>query len=152
MGASARSGLTGGCRTSLDHQAARKQAGLVLATLAVVCFSAASLGLRCPIRAIFAIDCPGCGGTRALRALMRGDLRRAANENLAAVVVGAAVAGYVIAPEQVSETAAAIRARAERHRTTRWWALHPQLAACAAAVLWGAARNCPRQLRRGDVR
>jgi hypothetical protein len=135
-----------------NHQAARRQAGLVLATLALVSISAARLGLRCPIRATFAIDCPGCGGTRAFRALMRGDVSRAAHENLAAVVVGTAVAGYVIAPRQVSQAGGAIRARAERHRVTRWWAQRPQLAACAAAGLWGVARNCPRLLHRGAVR
>lgn len=130
-----------------DHQAARRQAGLVLAVLAMIAVSAGRLRLRCPIRAAFGIDCPGCGGTRALGALMRGDVRQAARENLAAVVVGTAVTGYAIAPGQVSQVAGAIRDRAERHRMTRWWARHPRLAACVAAGLWCLARNVLRPLR-----
>ncbi len=134
-------------RISPENQAARRRAGLVLAVLALISVSAARLGLRCPIRAIFGIRCPGCGGTRACMALMRGDVRQAAHENLAAVVVGTAVAGYVIAPGQVSQAAGTIRVRAERHRVTRWCARHPQLTGCAAAGLWCAARNLPRPLR-----
>lgn len=139
----------GSLSTSPDHRSARKQAGAVLAVLALISVLAARLGFRCPVRAVLGIDCPGCGGTRALMAMLRGDVRQAARENLAAVVVGTAVAGYVIAPGQVSRAAGIIGARAERHRTTRWWALHPQLAACAAAAAWGVARNClwPRRHR-----
>jgi hypothetical protein len=128
-------------------QAARKQTGLVLVALALVSIAATRLGFRCPIRALFGIDCPGCGGTRALWALLRGDVRQAAHENLAVLVAGTAVTGYVVAPEPVSAAAKAIKARAERYRITRWWALRPQLTACAATVLWGVARNCPWPLR-----
>jgi uncharacterized protein DUF2752 len=129
--------------TSLEHPAARKHIGLVLVALALVSMSAARMGFRCPIRAMFGIDCPGCGGTRALNALLRGDVRQAARQNLAVVVAGTAMAGYVIAPGPVSQAAAAVRARAERYRLTRWWALRPPVAACAATVLWGVARNLP---------
>ena len=83
--------------TSLEHQAARKHAGLVLVALALISVSAARLGFRCPFRAVLGIDCPGCGGTRAW-ALLRGDVRQAARENLAVVVAGTAAAGYEIAP------------------------------------------------------
>jgi hypothetical protein len=117
--------------------------------LALVSVSAARLGFRCPFRAVLGIDCPGCGGTRALLALLRGDVRQAARENLAVVVAGTAAAGYVIAPGQAGQAAAAVRARAERYRATRWWVQRPKLAACAATVLWGVARNCPWPPRSG---
>jgi Protein of unknown function (DUF2752) len=125
-----------------DPVAARKRAGLAVAALALVTVSAARLGIRCPIRAVFGIDCPGCGGTRALMALMRGDVRRAAHENFAALVAGTAVAGYLIAPGPVGRAAATARAAASRHHMTRWWADHPQASACVAAGLWCVARNC----------
>jgi hypothetical protein len=121
--------------------AARQQVGLAVAGLAVVTFAAARLGIRCPVRAVFGLDCPGCGGTRALLALMRGDVPQAARENAAALVAALATAGYVIAPTRVSRAASVVRASAERHRLTRWWARHPQASACAAAGLWCLARN-----------
>ena len=84
--------------------AARQQVGLAVAGLAVVTFAAARLGIRRPVRAVFGLDCPGCG-TRALLALMRGDVPQAARENTAALVAGLATAGYVIAPTRVSRAA-----------------------------------------------
>ena len=40
----------------------------------------------CPFRGITGLDCPGCGGTRALYALTQGDVALALNHNLLAVV------------------------------------------------------------------
>jgi hypothetical protein len=130
--------------TGRSAAAARQQAGLVIGGLALVTVAAARLGLRCPIRAVFGIDCPGCGGTRAMMALMRGDVRQAAHENLAVLVAGAATAGYVIAPARAVQVPATIHAAAARHRATRWWAHHPQASACLVAGLWCVARNCYR--------
>jgi hypothetical protein len=127
--------------TGRSAAAARQEAGLVIAGLALVTVAAARLGLRCPIKAVFGIDCPGCGGTRAMMALMRGDVRQAAHQNLAVLLAGTATAGYVIAPSQACQAAAKVRAVAGRHRATRWWARHPQASACAAAALWCVARN-----------
>ena len=130
---------------------ARQQAGLVIAGLAAVTLAAARFGVRCPIRAAFGIECPGCGGTRALLALMRGDVPQAARENAVALLTGLAAVSYVIAPTRVSQAAAVVRASAERHRATRWWARHPHASACAAAGLWCVGRNCAR-LGRGSNR
>lgn len=123
---------------------ARGHVALGLAGLALVSLAAGRLGYRCPVRATLGIDCPGCGGTRALTALLRGDVPGALRSNAAAVVAGAAAVGYAIAPGPVSRAGTAIRVRAERHRVTRWWARRSGVTACAAAGLWCAARNLRR--------
>lgn len=135
--------------TGRSAATARQEVGLVIAGLALVTLAASRLGFSCPIRAVFGIDCPGCGGTRAMIALARGDVRQAAHQNLAVLIAGAATAGYVIAPSQAGQAAAKVRVVAARHRTTRWWARHPQASACAAAALWCVARNCNRLGREG---
>lgn len=127
--------------TPHDHDEPRRRVGLVLAALALTAVAAGRLGIRCPVRAVVGIDCPGCGGTRALMALARGDIRQAARENAAAVLAGTVAVGYVVAPGPVSQAADAIYEHAERHPVTRWCATHPQVVACAAAVVWCAARN-----------
>ena len=44
-----------------------------------------ALSPGCPFRAATGLDCPGCGATRAVYALTRGDVARAADHNLLAV-------------------------------------------------------------------
>jgi len=36
---------------------------------------------RCPVYTLFHIQCPGCGATRALAAILRGDLNKALHLN-----------------------------------------------------------------------
>jgi hypothetical protein len=45
-----------------------------------------ALSPGCPFRTTTGLDCPGCGATRALYALTRGDVALAANHNLLLVV------------------------------------------------------------------
>lgn len=47
----------------------------------------ASLSPGCPFRALTGLDCPGCGGTRALYAITQGDLALAADHNLLVVAL-----------------------------------------------------------------
>lgn len=41
----------------------------------------------CPFRALTGLDCPGCGGTRAVYAMTQGDLALALDHNLVAVIL-----------------------------------------------------------------
>lgn len=41
----------------------------------------------CPFRAVTGLDCPGCGGTRAVYALLQGDLPLALDHNALAVLL-----------------------------------------------------------------
>jgi len=49
----------------------------------------------CPISAVIRRPCPGCGMTRALAALLRGDLRRAARTNWRAFPI-ALIGGMIL--------------------------------------------------------
>ena len=55
----------------------------------------------------FGVLCPGCGGTRALAALLRGQLRQAFGFNalvtVAALIAGPAFLACAIAPQQLSQ-------------------------------------------------
>jgi hypothetical protein len=42
---------------------------------------------QCPTRTLFGVDCPGCGGLRAVHALTRADLAGAADHNVLLLVV-----------------------------------------------------------------
>lgn len=51
----------------------------------------------CPSRAIFGVDCPGCGGMRAMHSLLHGDVSAALDHNaLILVFIGAAVALWAV--------------------------------------------------------
>ena len=41
----------------------------------------------CPFKALTGLDCPGCGATRATRALLQGDVARAASLNVLLLAV-----------------------------------------------------------------
>jgi hypothetical protein len=41
----------------------------------------------CPSRAIFGVDCPGCGGMRGMNCLLHGDIAGALNHNLLLLIV-----------------------------------------------------------------
>ena len=44
--------------------------------------------VQCPFKAVFGVDCPGCGGSRMIGALLRGDPAAALGFNAFALLVG----------------------------------------------------------------
>jgi hypothetical protein len=82
----------------------------------------------CPLRALTGYQCPGCGTTRALHALLHGEFMAAWNFNPMLFVMSAALAPAL--PE-------AARGRAPRYVMRPWFAW----AAFVAVVGWWIVRN-----------
>ena len=80
--------------------------------------AAAAGAVLCPLNAVTGLDCPFCGGTRAVFAAARGDLTAAFSHN--ALVMTVALLAPIIAP------VAFVVAR------------HPELRPKVAAVPWAA--------------
>lgn len=75
---------------SLSRSAKWSLAGLSvvgLSYVAIVDPNRPNLVPACAFRAITGVDCPGCGGTRAVHALLHGDIGSALNHNALATVV-----------------------------------------------------------------
>jgi hypothetical protein len=69
---------------------------LLCAALAVYPPTQASFYPACPIREFLGIDCPGCGATRALAALLRGHVAEALRLNpLFVLLLPVALAGAI---------------------------------------------------------
>lgn len=58
-----------------------------LAGLGAIAFLPRSLWPRCPIYAFTGIYCPGCGGQRAVSAILHGDLTAALDQNALIFVI-----------------------------------------------------------------
>ncbi len=94
---------------------------------------------RCPVREVTGLLCPGCGGTRALAALLRGHLIEALGWNpliaMAALLLGPAFLLCGVArrvwPQRIS--------RATLHR----WQHPLGVAALVVSVVFTAWRNLP---------
>jgi hypothetical protein len=90
---------------------------------------------RCPVHEYLHLDCPGCGSTRALAALLHGNLSAALHFNALFVL---------LLPIALASAAIAYR-RALRNEPSAW----PHLSApaiyatLAAALVFTVARNLP---------
>jgi hypothetical protein len=88
----------------------------------------------CPFRAATGLDCPGCGATRALYALTRGDVALAANHNLLLVTALPGIAWAYVRWSLV-----------RLGRSTRLPNVGPRLAwgITVVVITWAVARNLP---------
>ncbi len=108
---------------------------LLLAVLFVYPPTSARFYPTCPIREFLGIDCPGCGATRALAALLHGHLAEALRLNALFVL---------LLPVALAPAATTYR-QAIRPGAFRWPSLPaPAIyATLAAAAIFTIARNIP---------
>lgn len=91
----------------------------------------------CPTQAIFGVDCPGCGMTRGLYALLHGDVGRMLDHNvlLAVLIPFTALMWLSWVRRSWSGTRPAV-SLAQARRQTRW-----SVVALLAVIAFGVVRN-----------
>lgn len=124
-------GIATGLRTSLPL------AGVALALVVLRVFSPAQYSFypRCPILEYLHLECPGCGATRALAALLHGRLAVAFHFNALVVLLLPVAAAYAILCYY----------RFLQRRALRWPRTPPIAIyfACIAAIVFTIVRNLP---------
>ncbi|MBE9374572.1 DUF2752 domain-containing protein [Saccharopolyspora sp. HNM0983] len=116
-----------------------RTAGLVVAAAATgLLLASGVVPLPCPFRLATGLDCPFCGGSRMLGALLTGDLPAALGFNAVALLLVLPVVCAVLVA----------MARYERGRARGWWPAGRSgrvlgFALLAAVVAWGVVRNLP---------
>ncbi|MFN7182018.1 MAG: DUF2752 domain-containing protein [Planctomycetota bacterium] len=63
-------------------------------------FSSFFEGIKCPFYTITKIPCAGCGATRAIHSLFKGDLLSAVHDNILAVLLFPLLFIFLIAPDK----------------------------------------------------
>lgn len=119
------------------NNSSRKVFFLLLVCCAGVCYliwiRCGGPAIPCPFHLLTGLDCPGCGITRLLAALSRGDLQEAAHAN--------AYLFYTL-PYLVMLIAYTLLKWFKNERTGRWFEAAALLYA-AGLVLFGIWRNIP---------
>ena len=86
---------------------------------------------RCAVHVLTGLDCPGCGGLRALHEMLHGHVAAAFELNPLVPLLPAALLGVMAV-------------RAMRPRLPAWLRAHWPSWLIAALILFGIARNLPR--------
>jgi len=122
-------------RLALFVQAAAPVALLLLSVLFLLRFPPAQSSFypQCPIHHYFGILCPSCGTTRALAALLHGNINEALHLNALTMLLLPVALGYAVT----------CNARILTHKSLRWPQPRPSAiyATLAAAVVFTIARN-----------
>lgn len=110
-------------------------AGLTLAVLRLFSPAQYSFYPRCPIFEYLHMECPGCGATRAVAALLHGRLAEAFHFNALVVLLLPGTAAYAILCYY----------RFLQRRPLRWPQMPPAAMcfACVVAVVFTIVRNLP---------
>lgn len=109
---------------------------LMASSLLLACVGASVLvPMACPFRVTTGLDCPACGATRALESVVHMQPLDALDHNAAAVLLGAAIAAYLVL--------AAVRWRVPPRLASSAVGRHPLAIFLGVAVGWGALRNIP---------
>jgi hypothetical protein len=122
-------------RVAKALRAAAPPAVAVFVVLLLLCFPPESYGFypQCPLHQLFNLQCPGCGATRALTALIHGRIAAAIQFNPLATVLFPVVAVYSIF----------VYAQFVKRKPICWPDLPPTAiyAALAVTLLFGVTRN-----------
>jgi hypothetical protein len=92
-------------------------------------------GVGCPFHKLTGLDCPACGGTRALSSLLHGGLVNALHYNVMAVVLGAILVALAVLRHLGWTLPNSITASAVK--------CHRGAAALTVMVAWAILRNLP---------
>jgi hypothetical protein len=124
-------------RTATFLRTALPPATVALVTILLLGFPPARYSFypQCPIYGLFHLQCPGCGATRALAALLRGQLTEAINLNALMPLLLPFAAAYGIF----------CYSRLLQRKAFRWPQPPPAVlyAAFAAAAVFAVIRNLP---------
>jgi hypothetical protein len=101
----------------------------------------AAVQMPCALHATLGLDCALCGGTRAVRALARGQLLEATRDNVVVVTAVALLATALLDLARVALFAES--GPGWGVRVMRWVDTAPAWMVCVGIASWTAVRNLP---------
>jgi hypothetical protein len=128
---------TARCHIADIWRAAMPPAIVALAAILLLCFPPAQYNFypQCPIHELFHLQCPGCGATRAIAALLRGHITEAMNLNALVTLLLPFAAAYGVL----------CYCRLLQRKPLRWPQPPPAIiyAALSVATIFAVIRNLP---------